>query len=144
MRKLITRMKVSVHLFRGCEKGVTLVEALVALAIFGIAASVFTIALSTSAKAIMVSQERTAVESLARSQMENIKDQEYDDVNNPPQYTELDPADIPDGYDFDITAERLDPNLEGTGEDYGLQKITVVVEHNGEEVFLLVGYKLNR
>ena len=144
MRRLTNGLRTSVHRFWGDQQGVTLAEALVALAIFGISAGIFIMTMATSTKAVMVSQNRIAAESLAKSQMENIKNQEYDDINNTPLYTELDPADIPAGYDFIITTERLDPIGDGLGTDDGLQKITVVVEHNGEEAFQLVSYKLNR
>jgi len=102
MRRLTNGLRTSVYRFWGDQQGVTLAEALVALAIFGISAGIFIMTMATSTKAVMVSQNRIAAESLAKSQMENIKNQEYDDTNNPPLYTELDPADIPAGYDFII------------------------------------------
>jgi len=123
----------------------TLVETLVALAIFGLVAGVFLGGLYVSSKSVMVSQERVAAESLAKSQMEYIKSQDYDDdAHNPPQYDKLNDEDIPDGYDVVITAARLNPKNDGTDNDDGLQSITITVTHNGDGVFTLVDYKVNR
>jgi len=113
----------------------TLVETLVALAIFGLVAGVFLAGLSISSKSVMVSQERVAAESLAKSQMEYIKAQEYAE-----SYLEITvPSDlVAQGYAID------DPTVEDihSGE---LQKITVTVTRNGDTVFPpLVDYKVNR
>ena len=125
---------------RNAERGLTLIEILVALGILAAVAVVFLLGMSTSSKAVMVSQEAVAVDSLAKSQMEFIKSQPYDDTI-PIEYTKL--ADIPDGYDIEIVAARLDPGEDGFGNDDGLQEITVTVTHDGETAFELVGYKVN-
>ena len=135
------------------ERGISLVEVLIALAILALVAVAFLSGLATASKALIIADERTTAESLAKSQMEYVKDCEYDDINNPPQY-EIDPdLDIPDGYDIEITAERLDPKGDGTDNDDGIQKITLVVEHYGEAVFIFIeddkkitleGYKVDR
>ena len=123
----------------------TLVETLTALAILGIVAVVFLTGLSVSSSAVMVSQKRVAAESLAKSQSEYIKNSTYDDTNNPPVYT-LDPnLTTPDGYSIPPpTAERLDPDGDGLGDDDGLQKITVTVNRNADLLLTLVDYKVNR
>jgi len=115
----------------------TLVETLVALAIFGLVAGIFLAGLYVSSKSVMVSQERVAAESLAKSQMEYIKAQEYAE-----SYLEITvPSDlVAQGYAID------DPTVE-TVEDIPadeLQKITVTVTHNEDEVFTLVDYKVKR
>jgi len=126
---------------RNGEGGLTLIEILVALGILAAVAVTFLLSMTNSSRAVMVSQERVAVDSLAKSQMERIKSQLYDDTI-PIEYTEL--ADIPDGYDIDITAVRLDPDEDGFDDDDGLQEITVTVTHDGETAFELVGYKVNQ
>jgi len=126
------------------ESGFSLIEILVALGILAAVAVVFLLGMSTSSKAVMVSQKAVAIDSLAKSQMESIKSWEYDYDNNPPQYQAAKLTDIPTGYDITITAARLDPKGNGTDNDDGLQEITVTVTHGVETVFTLVGYKVNR
>jgi len=85
----------------------------------------------------MVSQERVAAESLAKSQMESIKAQDYvDDATSYPKIT-IPPDLVDQGYAID------DPTVEDIHSSE-LQKITVTVTHNGDEVFTLVDYKVNR
>jgi len=66
----------------------------------------------------------------------------YDGTNNPPQYAVV--SDIPSTYSIDISAVRLDPEGDGTGDDDGIQKIIITVDHQGEPVITLVGYKADR
>ena len=127
---------------RNGERGLTLIEILVALGILAAVAVVFLLGMSTSSKAVMVSQERVTVDSLAKSQMESIKSWEYDYNNNPPQYQSAELTDIPTGYDITITAARLNPKGDDPTNDDGLQEITVTVTRDGETVFTLVGYKV--
>jgi prepilin-type N-terminal cleavage/methylation domain-containing protein len=130
---------------RNGEDGLTLIEILVALSILAAVAVTFLLTMATSSKAIMVSQERVAVDSLAKSQMERINSWEYDDTTTPnPDYELAKLTDIPDGYDIDIDAARLDPLGDGEENDDGLQEITVTVTHDGETAFELVGYKVNQ
>jgi len=127
----------------GGQLGMTLIEILVALGILAAVAVVFLLGMTTSSKAVMVSQKAVAVDSLAKSQMENIKSWAYDDINDPPQYENAKLTDIPDGYDITISAARLDPGDDGFDDDDGLQEITVTVTHDGETAFELVGYKVD-
>jgi len=128
------------------EQGLTLVEVLVALGILAAVAVIFLLGMTTSSKAVMVSQERVAADSLAKSQMENIKSWAYDsDPNhNPPDYSAAKLADSPPFY-INFVAERLE--VKGgnpAGEDDGIQKITVTITRDGETVLKLEGYKVNR
>ncbi|MCL0084400.1 type II secretion system GspH family protein [Dehalococcoidia bacterium] len=125
------------------ERGFSLIEVLVAVALLGIIAAFFLMALSTASRALLMADVRTTGESLARSQMEYVKSQPYDGTNNPPQYALLS-DNIPDGYAISITAERLDPKGDGTANDDGIQKITVTIKHHDEEVIRLEGFKLDR
>jgi len=110
----------------------TLVETLVALAIFGLVAGIFLGGLYVSSKSVMVSQERVAAESLAKSQMEDIKAQDY-----AVSYSEIA---IPD----DLDAQGYDVGIGVQDVHVDLQKITVTVDRNGDTAFTLVGYKVNR
>ena len=127
---------------RSDERGMTLVEILTALGILAAAAITFLLGIATASKAVMVSQERVAVDSLAKSQLERIKSWEYDETTNPPDYDDSKLTDIPDGYDINIAAARLDPKGDGTSNDDGIQQITITVTHDGETAFNLVGNKV--
>jgi len=59
------------------DKGFSLIEVLVSLALLGMIAVAFIYGLSTSLKSVMVSEERVTGESLAKSQVEHIKAQDY-------------------------------------------------------------------
>ena len=111
------------------QKGQTLIEVLIAIAILGVVAVAFLTALTTASGSLIIADEHTTAESLARSQQEYVKSQDYDASNNPPQYS-IDPSIIPDGYSVELDAIRLDPEGDGTGDDDGIQEITVKVYHN--------------
>ena len=132
------------RLFRHSSKGFSLIEVLIALAILGLVAAAFLGGLATASKAMFIADKRTTAESLARSQMEYVKNQDYDAINDPPVYAKL--LDIPDGFNIDdITAFRLDPNDNGTENDDGIQKIIVTVRLDTSEVIILLeDYKVNR
>jgi len=121
-------------MFRGAERGTTLVETLVAVALLGIIACAFFGSLNTAARATLIADERTTAESLARSQLEHIKTLDF--VDGATQYD----APVPSGEDYinysaNITAEPLDDHI---------QKITVTVKHNDKEVVTLESYKVDR
>ncbi len=141
------------------EKGFVLVEVLVALALTGIIATAFLLAIATGLKAILLADERTTAESLARSQMEDIKNELYIDYSEgAPLHGVYSTTSTPigEGYSISFTVVPFDP---GTGapydftdvggilvfdEDDGIQKITVAVDHQGNDVLTLEGYKVNR
>lgn len=125
--------------FQGSSRGFTLIEVIIAVALLGGIALTLVSALSTASLALIITDKQTTAESLTRSQLEFIKNQPYDDINNPPQYTTL--SEIPNGYDIVITAERLDPNEDGTDNDDDIQKITIIVEYDDEEVITVEDYK---
>lgn len=149
------------------EKGFTLIEVIVALALLGIISIAFLGALATASKAIIIADERATAESLARSQMEYVKNQVYSDNQWSYEVTDSsrtpsvapswwDPPDNPPllssnyaGYSVEVKAEDFDAdndgNIEVPGEDEGIQKITVTVEHpDGETVIILEDYKVER
>ncbi|MCJ7515740.1 MAG: prepilin-type N-terminal cleavage/methylation domain-containing protein [Dehalococcoidia bacterium] len=120
------------------EQGLNLIEVLIALGILAAVATTFLLSMATSSKAVVVNQEQVSGESLAKSQMESIKQQDY---RVDQQYVELDQVQIPTGYDIQIKVERLDPRHDASGDDEGLQKITIIVNSGDKEVFTLEGYK---
>jgi prepilin-type N-terminal cleavage/methylation domain-containing protein len=114
------------------EKGFTLIEVLVALAITSVVVVAFLMALNTASKAHFLANVRTTAESLARTQIEDIKNQPYDVTG---AYAIIGP--FPANYAIDLIPSPV--VLEA-----GLQKITVVVTHQGSEIITLEGYKVNR
>lgn len=125
-------------LFANHEAGVSLIETLVALAILGVVAITFLNGLATISKAAFTDDEQTTAESLARSQMEWVKNIEY--IYGTTEYS---PAPMPNGGDYVnysavIVAEPLhDP-------DDGLQKIRVTIQHSDKGLIQLDGYKVDR
>ena len=130
-----------------------LLETLVALAILGLVAVAFLSGLSTAARATFIADEQATAESLARSQMEYVKSQDYSDAPwayelppdtppNPPSWWDPDaPPTLPAGYDgyyVSIWAEPLHVL------DDGIRKIRVTVNHRDKEVLTVVDYKVDR
>ena len=131
------------EVLRGNSSGIGLIETIIALAILGIIAAAFLGGLFTSLKSVAISDERSVAVTLAQGQMEYVKGLEYDETTNPLQYSEdtgLTPAD----YTVVISAERLDPKEDGTDNDDGIQQISITVSHQGNDVFTLKDYKVNR
>ncbi len=127
------------------EAGFSLLEILVALGIVAAVTVVFLLGMATSSKGVVVSQESVSVDNLAKAQMENIKNCEYDYTNNPPDYSTAKLTAIPASYGINIAAQRLNanPNNDPALDD-GIQQITVTVTRNGAATYTLVGYKMNR
>ena len=111
------------------EKGFALIEVLVSLSIIALVAVGFLSGLSTSLRSLMVTQETTTAESLARSQMEYIKNQSYSTSGD---YNEIE---CPNNYEIMVLTSELQT---------GIQKIAVTVNHHDENVTTLEGYKGDR
>jgi len=149
------------------QRGFTLIEVLIALALLGLIAIAFLGALAAASEAIIISDERTTAESLARSQMEYAKNQDYSDNQWSYEVTDSSRAvlagapswwddDNPPllssnyaGYSVEVKAEDFDADDDGgievPGEDEGIRKITVTVSHLAKpEVIILEDYKVNR
>lgn len=138
------------------EKGFTLVEVLIALAILGVIGIALLGALATSAKAVIVTDERATAESLSRSEMEYVKSQDYSLAEwsyelpagtSPtgvfPEWWDFDdPHTLPAGY-TGFTVTVIATPIHDT--DDGIQKITVTIEYLEEGVIIsLEGYKTAR
>ena len=140
------------------EKGFTLIEVVLAIALLGVVAAGFLGALATGSKAISIADERATAESLARAQMEYVRSQAYSsaDWNYTVTSSGLSSTDEPtaDWWDFDppswLSADYdtyavivSTVPLSGTI-DNGIQVITVTIEHLGNQVFTLEGYRAQR
>ena len=147
------------------QKGQGLIEVLIAIAILGVVAVAFLTALATASKAIILADELTTAESLARSELEYVKSQEYCsdawsytvtssdrsssnmpcwwDADNPPLLS----SDYA-GYSVDVKAEDFDADgdsiIEIPGDDENIRKITVSVYHQGRLILTTSDYKVNR
>jgi type II secretory pathway pseudopilin PulG len=130
------------------EKGFNLMEVALAMVMIGGIAVLYLSYLATGSRAIFIADERATAESLARTQMEYVRQQDYDaDLDHdPPQYDTI--PNIPDGFEISVNAERLNPKDDGEDNDDGIQSITVVVSHivEGEpkEIYALEGYRARR
>jgi prepilin-type N-terminal cleavage/methylation domain-containing protein len=124
------------------QEGFSLIETLVAVAILGAFGTAVLGGLTTVWKTTPITDEKSTAQTLAESQLEHIREQNYDYTNDPPQYAIL--ADVPDGYSISTDAIRLDPENDGTGDDDGIQQITVTVNHNSKTVTTLDSYRVRR
>jgi prepilin-type N-terminal cleavage/methylation domain-containing protein len=124
------------------QKGFSLIEVLLAMALVGILGVSIPSALSGANRATITTNQHTMAESLARSQMDYIQNQPYDSANITPVYALL--SNIPAPYSI-VTpmAQRLDPKGDGISNDDGLQRITVTVKNGSTVIFTLVDFKVN-
>jgi prepilin-type N-terminal cleavage/methylation domain-containing protein len=142
------------------QKGASLIEVMVAIALMGIVFVTYTGALFTASKAVSIADERATAESLARTQMEYVRSQLYSEA--PWNYTvtssERSSADPPErwyeadsnpplldssyaGYSVSVSAEGLlVPNI-----DNEIQKLMVTVTYrDGPVIITLEGYRSMR
>lgn len=153
------------------EKGIGFVEVLMALALLGIIAATFLMAIGVAARAILIADERTTAESLVKSQMEYIMQQPYnepdetdEDINgdglyNEAIYSEIDISGDPQYSSFNIGSivevngtETAIEQIVGvswntiTGEhdieDRGIQMVKLIVCNNGDDGVSLDDYIL--
>jgi hypothetical protein len=112
------------------EKGVMLIQAIVAMALLGIIGVTLLSGTATTATARVTADERSAAKVLAESVIEEIKKEGYAssyDITVPPEFA---------GYDIELSVESLMLN--------SLQSVSVAVEHRGRVVLTLETYKSNR
>ena len=113
------------------EKGTSLIETVVALALLGIIGVAFLGALATTSNSRLIVDEHVSARILAESQMENIKKQTYAFSYDPVPI----PADYP-GYSAEIDVDNM--------RNGNIQKITVTIQHHGRDIETLECYKVNR
>ena len=125
------------------QRGFSLIEILVGLAILTAIGVAFLNGLFTTSKAIMVSQEGTITESLARSQMEYIKTQEYILVADYPAYSyDLIDVRAMAGAGYSVEIDPPVAIISKAEAEFELQRVTVVVKRGGEKAFTLSAYRV--
>lgn len=134
------------RLFRG-QRGFSLLEVLIAVGILGMIGVAFLNGLTTASNAVAVSQESVVAESLAKSQLEHIKTQDYipveEYVSANCSYEEIDISDdlVSRGYDIEISLAP-DP-VEPVGRaGFELQSITIVIKNNDKAILRLTSYRV--
>jgi prepilin-type N-terminal cleavage/methylation domain-containing protein len=144
------RMRLSNRLkkaFVGHSRGFTLVEVLITIGLLGFIALAFFSFMSAATSSLVHADERTIAESLARSQLEYVKNQTYNSAT--PTYTKIPDESVPAGYTiWSVDAEgaivnggasdpvigiRWDSASNTTSyADTGLQLIALVIGHEQE------------
>ena len=123
-----------VNLVKKGEKGFLLIEVLIGLVILVIVGVALFNASSTGWKSVFLMQGRTTAESLARDQIERIKEATY--VNGATEYSVVMPGEYSDvGYSASNIAVPNDP-------DNGIQMIEVTVIRDGKDILVLEDYKV--
>ena len=136
------------------EKGFSLAEVMISIALLGIVSVAFLSAIGTASKAVLLADEQASAESLARSEMEYVKSQEYSVASPDPWSYELPagtsptgefpswwndyPSALAEGYESYIVIVNAEPLYDT---DNGIQKITVVVEREDKQVVTLESYR---
>jgi prepilin-type N-terminal cleavage/methylation domain-containing protein len=131
--------------FRGRSRGFSMLEVVIAIGLLGIIALSVLMSLSTASAALIIADRRATAESLARTQMEYIKEQEYIDYLED-GHDDYDLITVGgEGYEIGLDVEELVTDEEQTK----LQKVKVTVtyyilgaEHKEvERQFTLEDYK---
>ena len=112
------------------ERGFNLIEILLSLALLGILAIVFLSTFSSGSKVLVLTDEQETAKNVAESQMEYIQNQPYATAYSAAPIG----ADYP-GYSANITTTSV------TSRDGNIQRITVIIERQGEEITRLEGLK---
>lgn len=115
------------------QTGLGLVETLVAVAILGTSVVAFVVALSTGSIAVGKQDEDVVAQGLAQSQLEYVKSCSYD------AGASTYPAEAaPEGYTISVGVSSV-PNT-----DDDIQKVTVSIIRDGENILTVEDYKVNR
>ncbi len=125
--------KERIRFFQG-QKGIGLLETLIAVGILAVIGIAFLTALSNTSRSVGTYEQRVMAQSLAQSQLEIVKAAAYD--NTSPYYDNVSaPASVPPGYEITISA---------TGNVTDKQNVTIVVSRDGHHLFQLTTIKVNR
>jgi Tfp pilus assembly protein PilV len=115
------------------QKGIGLVEALIAVAILGTAVIAFVVSLSVGSLASNELNKETNAQGLAQAQMEYTKSYPYN-----PEATTYPVLTPPATYSVTVNVSPV------PGADMNIQKIAVTVSKDGVILLTVYGYKVNR
>jgi prepilin-type N-terminal cleavage/methylation domain-containing protein len=114
------------------QKGFSLIETAIGLAILGITGITLLYCIAVGAKSVLIDNTLSKAGSLSHSQLEYVQSQPYNPANT--YLTHDIPANCSD---LQYGAPMV------TSIETGLQKVTVTVTH-GTTTYSIVGYKVNR
>ena len=150
------KVRLSSHVrkaFQGRSRGFTLVEVLITIALIGAISVAFFSFMSAATSALIHADERTIAESLARSQLEFVKNQDYNPnlVGGQATYEKI--PSIPPDYTM-CSVSRNGSVVENViigipwnsehnrpamvGEVEGIQKIALVIKHQGKVIYTFI------
>ena len=115
------------------EKGLTLVELIIALAIVGTTLIAFAVALSTGSLAVRENEQEVTVQSLARTQMEYTKAYPYNS-----SATTYPTVNTTDNYSISVGVTSIPAT------DVNIQKVTANISQSGQVLLTIEDYKVNR
>lgn len=115
------------------EKGLSLVESIVAMAIVGVVVVAFAVAMSSGVIAVRENDQEVAVQSLARTQLEYIKGYPY-----VPEATTYPSVNTTDNYSISVAVTAV-PDT-----DANIQKVTANISRDGHLLLTVEDYKVNR
>ena len=140
------------------ERGFTFIEVLIAILILSIFVGAFLMGVGTSAKAVMLEDERVTAESLARSQIEYTKQQSYVvPTNGEAHYVRI--SNVSTGYTIwsetydgtlveglDIVAVAWQDGIKAqlSDGDTSLERVKLIIKHGTKVVWTLEDYKVDR
>jgi len=162
------KMDLKVKLRRACQghsPGFTLIEVVIAIALIGLIGAAVLSALSTASLALIIADQRATAESLARTQMEYVKSQNYTAAADTgvANYTKIETTDFLgysicsvdcsiNGANEPVNCGPNDPviavpwdtgNNTALDVDNGLQKVKLVIKHDDDIIVVLEDYKRN-
>ena len=115
------------------QSGMSLVETVVAIGILGIAITTFVTGLSTGSISVREMERQAITQRLARTQLEYVKSYAFE-----PGTATYPVVSTPEGYTVSVNVTAV------TGGDTRIQKITVVVQMEGDDLLSIEDYKVNR
>jgi len=115
------------------EKGLTLIESIITIAVIGVVLVAFAVAMSTGALAVSESDQEVTVQGLARTQMEYIKGYPYD-----PFAITYPAVETTDNYSITIAVTSV------PGTDENIQKVTATISRDAEALLFIEDYKVKR